>query len=105
MVSKENPVISITKLNKILKDLMNIRNSGKRIERTVIKDLNDEHYGGEGSQGDSNEIYEVYPIEGETGLFIKLEIGSDSYGDNEFVAGIEIVRPVEKLVTLFEPIK
>ncbi len=89
-------------LNKILKDLHSIRNSGKRVERIVVKDLSE--YDG-GSQGDSSEIYEVYPIEGEENLFIKLEIGSDSYGCNEYVSGIQFVQPTERTVTCYEPIK
>ena len=30
---------------------------------------------------------------------------TDSYGDNEFVYSIQIVRPIVKQVTDFEPIK
>lgn len=102
VVAETNMSLSISQLNKMFQDFNNLRNSGKRVERTVVKDLSSYE---DGSQGDSNESYEVYPVEGEKDLFIKLQIGSDSYGYNEFVVGMQFVRPTEKLVTLFEPIK
>lgn len=85
------------KLNEMLIDLRRLRRQTP-IEKLVVKELY-----GEGSQGDSNEIYEVYPIDG-SDLFIKLRISSDSYGDNEFVDGIQFVQPTQKTVTNYEPI-
>ena len=85
-------------LNDCLKNLNSLRNSGKRIERIIEKELD-----GEGSQGEEGVSYEVYklPIEN---VFIKLKITTDSYGNNEHVAGIEFVTPKEKTITSYEPI-
>lgn len=85
-------------LNEALRDLAALRRKS-RIERTVVKELD-----GEGDQGESGLSYEVCstPIEG---LFVKLTINTDSYGDNEFVAGVEFVQPIQKTVTNYEPIK
>src|SRR5208283_1660296 len=85
-------------LNEALKNLNSLRNSGKRVERVIEKEI-----GEESSQGDEGISYEVYksPVEG---IFIKLKITTDSYGNNDHVAGIEFVTPKEKTVTSYEPI-
>ena len=85
-------------LNKYLKNFNYLRNGNTLIKKQIIRDISRE-----GSQGDSNLSYEIYKLP-ETEVYIKLEINSDSYGDNEFVAGVEFVKPVEKVVTRFETI-
>ena len=76
-------------INKHLKNISQLRNS-KEIE------------GDYGDQGESNEIYEVYDIGLSDGLFVKIRLGSDSYGYNETVDGVEFVRGKEKKVTVYE---
>ena len=88
-----------SKINKMLGDFNNLRHTSKCIHKNVVKKINDDGYG---EQGESNEIYEVYDIGLPDGLFIKLQIGSDSYGYNEFVAGVQFVSGKEKKVTVYE---
>jgi hypothetical protein len=51
-----------------------------------------------------DELIEIYSL-GEDDLHLKLILRTDSYGDNEFVSSIQIVKPIVKQVTDFEPIK
>ena len=84
-------------LNAQLQNLLGMRNGGDRVERRVVHEIDDEY----DSQGDSNEIYETYktPIDG---VFIQIQLGSDSYGYNEFVSGVKFVTPTVKQVTTYE---
>jgi hypothetical protein len=86
------------KLNEILGSLRALRRKQTPVETIVVNEL-----AGEGSQGEENEIYEVYSIP-DSDMFIKLRISSDSYGDNEFIDGITFVKPQQKTVTNYEPI-
>lgn len=54
-------------------------------------------------QGEYNEYIEVYSL-GVDNLHIKLVLRTDSYGDNEAIASAQIVTPVVKQITDFEPI-
>jgi hypothetical protein len=81
-----------TKLNKILRDLPALRR-GNLLTKHVIKAIDPD-----GEQGEDGISYEVYQISG-TDIFVKLEIHTDSYGDNEHVFGIQFVQPVEKKIT------
>lgn len=45
---------------------------------------------------------EVYDIGLEDGMFLKLYISSDSYGDNESINGVEFVKGKEKTVIVYE---
>lgn len=85
------------KINEQTKDLLALRYSKKPVNRRVVNEIADDGYG---SQGDSNEIYEVYEI-GED-IFIELKIGSDSYGDNERVTGFRFVKPIKKTIIAYD---
>ena len=74
-------------------------NKNKLIHSEIVKDLTSYR---EGSQGESNEKYEVYDVNLPDGWFIKLRLGSDSYGYNEFVENVSFVRGKEKKVTIYE---
>jgi hypothetical protein len=86
------------KLNKLLEDLQQFRhtNSSKLVERITISEVDKEY----GSQGETSVYHEVYPLDGE--MFIRLTINTDSYGYNEFINGIQFVKPIQKTVTMFE---
>lgn len=85
------------KLNPLLKNFYSLRQEKKAGEQIVKKlTYNDPE------QGDTGLSYEVYKLSED--IYVKLEINTDSYGDNEFVAGIEFVRPIVKQVTDFEAI-
>jgi len=84
-------------LNEALKDLCKLRR-GKTEFTEVINEID-----GEGDQGEEGLSYEVYKLSG-TDIYIKLEVRTDSYGDNESITGIQFVQPTEKLVKVFETI-
>lgn len=95
--------LELSQINEILSDISGIRYGKKGFDKfrtDVIKSINGE-YSDQGQEGLSYEIYET-PI---TGLLIKMEITTDSYGDNEKVISIQFGEPKEKTVTDFEPIK
>ncbi len=52
---------------------------------------------------ETKETTEIYDL-GVEDLYIKLIISSDSYGYNEYVQSVQIVKPVIKQVTNFETI-
>lgn len=89
--------MELKKLNNWLGDLSKLRSNNTAVKHDITKVLE-----GEGEQGGSGESFEVYHLEGD--LHIMLRINTDSYGDNEFVAGITFVKAKEKTVTSFEKI-
>ena len=80
------------------------KNRDKKIDDEVIKDIN-ALYDGEGMQGDSSEIHEIYDMGLKDGLFVKLVINTDSYGDNEYVDNVQFVQGKEKTITVYEYVK
>jgi len=84
-------------LNETLKDLRKLRR-GKTEFTEIINEID-----GEGDQGEEGLKYEVYHIP-KTEFYIRLEIRTDSYGDNQSVTGIQFVKPTEKIVKVFESI-
>lgn len=88
-------------INEALLDISALR-YGKKFSRVLDSKI-DNLRGGE-SQGDYDELIEVYSL-GKDDLHIKLVLRTDSYGDNEFVHSIQIVKPIVKQITDFEPVK
>ena len=88
--------MTFQELNEKLRDLQKFRLSKDRISREVVKEIDDY-----GSQGDSGIAYEIYPTS-DPEVFIKLTINTDSYGDEEFVGGIEFVQKITKEVTTWK---
>lgn len=73
-----------TKLNAKLANLNSLRR-GTPVAKTHAED-----------EGDWTE---VYPFD--EGIFVKLTIHQDSYGENEYIKGIQFVKPELKQVTDF----
>lgn len=92
--------MSLKVINEALGDIYALRMQRKF--KMVTSDVIDNLRGGE-SQGDYNEIIEIYNL-GVDNLHLKLVMRTDSYGDGEFVHSVQIVTPVIKQVTDFEPI-
>ena len=90
--------LNLSEINKILKDLDKLRN-GKAIQTDVVKEVNGE-YSNQGEEGLSYEVYRT-SIDG---IFVRLKITTDSYGDNESISGVEFVKPEQKMVTVYEKI-
>lgn len=84
-------------LNTVLVDLDVFRSKHKPINVQTIKEIEE---GGE--QGESGISYEIYKLQYD--LYIKLEINTDSYGYNEFVGGIQFVKPKQKTISVYEKI-
>jgi len=61
--------------------------------------------GGEGYQGEYNERFEFYrhPDMPEN-VFLQITYQSDSYGDNESIYEMKLVKGREKTITVYEPI-
>lgn len=88
-------------INEALKDIYSLRSSKKfkKVSDSMVDNLR-----GEERQGEYNEIIEVYSL-GMDDLHIKLVLHTDSYGDNETVTSMQIVKPVTKTVQDFETVK
>lgn len=86
------------KINEQLKDLSGLRNRLSPVHKEIVNEITEDY----GNQGDSNEIYEVYDINLPDGLYIRLRIGSDSYGESEFVEGITFVKGKKKEIITYE---
>jgi hypothetical protein len=83
--------MELSKINEKLKDLKRIRSQKDLIEKS--KKDNEDYM---------PEWDEVYPFEGE--YFIKLRIQTDSYGENENIISVQIVKEVIKKVSQFEAV-
>lgn len=95
--------MSLQLINEALSNIENLRYGNKKFPKVSSSKVeNVDEYNG--SQGEYNEIIEIYAL-GEDNLHIRLELRTDSYGNDEAVHSISIVKPVVKQVTDFEPIK
>jgi len=88
-------------LNKVLK---NLQSPTKDLEFISKQDI---HIGvpdgGDGSQGDENSYYNIYKFKDED-LYISVEYYTDSYGNGEYIRGIQFVKETEKKVKSYDPI-
>jgi len=89
-------------INEALENIPNLRYNHKKFIKVSDSKIDNLH--GRESQGDYDELIEIYAL-GADDLHIKLTLRTDSYGDNEFVHSIQIVKPIVKQVTDFEPVK
>lgn len=88
-------------INEALSNIGALRHNHKKFKK--VSDNTIDNLRGEERQGEYNEIIEVYSL-GQDDLHIKLVLRTDSYGDNESVQSIQIVKPIIKQVTDFETI-
>ncbi len=93
--------MSLKVINEALTDIEELR-QGRKFTK-VLNSLIDNLRGRE-EQGEYNEIIEVYSL-GVDDLHIKLTLRTNSYGYDEVVHSIQVVKPVVKQVTDFETIK
>lgn len=89
------------KLNKILKNLQNPIRDLEFIQTGEIR--NGIPDGMEGMQGEENSFYKIYRVKGED-LIISVEYYTDSYGDGEYIRGIQFVKEAEKTVKAYNPL-
>jgi hypothetical protein len=88
-------------INEALKSVENLRHGNSKFKKVSSSKI--DNLRGRESQVEYNEIIEVYSLEQED-LHLKLVLRTDSYGDNEFVHSVQIVKPIVKQVTDFEPV-
>lgn len=82
--------ISLKEVNQILGDLDDLRNSNEKVSR--VEDEND-----------CTIIYEIYHIKSKD-LYVRLTLKENSYDDEEYVSGIQFVKPVTKTIVAYENI-
>lgn len=90
---------SISDINKVLSNLRiyTFENPSNMIHEQVINTCNGD-YEDQGEEGETIRVFDVFDGK----FFLKLNIGTDSYGDNEFVRSISIVQGKTKKVTVYE---
>ena len=88
-------------INEALKDISELRWKHPKFKKVSDSKI-DNLRGGE-SEGEYDELIEVYSL-GEDDLHLKLVLRTDSYGDNEYVHSIQIVKPIVKQATDFESV-
>ena len=87
---------SISDINKVLSNLQiyTLEKPNNLIHEEVINTCS----GDQGEEGETIRVFDVFDGK----FFLKLNIGTDSYGDNEFVRSISIVQGKTKKVTVYE---
>ena len=88
-------------INEALKDISALRWKHPKFKK--VSDSKVDNLRGGESQGEYDELIEVYSL-GEDDLHLKLVLRTDSYGYNEYVHSIQIVKPIVKQVTDFESV-
>ncbi len=89
-------------INEALENISNLRYNHKKFKKVSGNRI--DNLKGEERQGEYNELIEIYSL-GQDDLHLKLVFRTDSYGDNDFIQSMQIVKPIIKQVTDFEPIK
>lgn len=92
----------IKAVNEALKNVSQLRyrhEKFKKVANEKIINIKDE----EGEQGESDEITEIYSL-GVEDYHLKIVLLTDSYGDNPAINSIQVVRPKEQIVQIFETI-
>lgn len=85
------------KLNNLLKDIEYTRRNSKAMNITIVKKID------EPEQVEEGISYEIYDI-GCEDMLLRLELHTDSYGDNERLVGIQFVKGVQKMAIVYEEI-
>ena len=89
-------------INEALSDLGSLRYNLKKFRKVSSQTIIDNLRGDE-RQGEYNETIEIYSL-AEDDLHLKLVLRTNSYGEDESVHSIQVVKPTVKQVTDFEAI-
>ena len=89
--------MELKQINEILRDIESIRTKRNLLENTTVNP------NFSSTESGSDTKLETYKIDNSE-LIIQLRFETDSYGNNEFIAGIQFVKPIEKIITSFESI-
>lgn len=90
-------------INEALSDINTLRYNGMKGKFTKVTNEKVDNLRGGESQGEYDEIIEIYSL-GQDDLHLKLTLRTDSYGDNENIVSVQIVKPIVKQVTDFQAI-
>lgn len=93
--------MELKQINEVLSDLSQytLQKKFKLVESNEPR-----NYWSEKNQGDTSTKTEIYEVDKDKKVFLKISRQTDSYGDNESVVGISFVTPKEVKVTAFEAI-
>lgn len=93
--------MELKQINEVLQDLSQhtLQKKFKLVEENQPR-----NYWSEKNQGDTSTRTEIYEVDKDKKVFLKVVRQTDSYGDNESVVGISFVTPKEVKVTAFEAI-
>jgi hypothetical protein len=90
-------------LNKLLKNLRNPSHNNSDlsfIERITEHEISNSY--GEGEQGGTSIYHDIYAMESDKNVYLKITYNTDSYGSNEFPASIQFCKAKPKSVTEYE---
>lgn len=90
-------------INEALSDIPRLRYNHPKFKK-VSSDKTINIKNDEGEQGEYDEFIEIYSL-GQDDLHIKLVLHTNSYGYDEAINSISLVKPVIKQVTDFELVK
>lgn len=86
--------LNFSELNKILSSLESLR-----VRKNLV--TSDEP---KNNRSDSESWDEVYSLDDYKDLYVKLSITENSYGTEEFISGVQFVKPTVQTVQSFETI-
>jgi len=78
-------------INKVLSNLDKYAQGNGAIETTVINGLDYDS----SNEGEEGETHYIFNFNKEENIFLKAIVKTDSYGDNERLASLQFVQPVE----------
>lgn len=94
--------LSINQFNTILSDVYT--NNHKALGKVIENDV-PYGYHSEKNQGEYGERKAIIKLDEKTygpDLYVKIIYNTDSYGNEEFIAGVKITKPVTKTITSYE---
>lgn len=93
--------MELKQINEVLQDLSQYTLQKKF---KLVEENQPRNYWSEKNQGDTSTRTEIYEVDKDKKVFLKVVRETDSYGHNESVVVISFVTPKEVKVTAFEAI-
>lgn len=95
-------------INEILSNISNPNSNNSLIfveKQNKHMGVSDNSYYSDGVQGESDQYVKIFKLKSDNEIYVAFEYETDSYGDNERVTSIQFVKPANKTVINYEPIK
>lgn len=93
--------MELKQINEVLQDLSQYTLQKKF---KLVEENQPRNYWSEKNEGDTSTRTEIYEVDKDKKVFLKVVRETDSYGHKESVVGISFVTPKEVKVTAFEAI-